>query len=149
MKAYRNRSLSDTVNSIGSMLLFLLFAVCMLLMIGVAAGTYTRINNAFERTFGTGAALRYVSNKIKSAESTKIVNNGGGLLLRNEDFTNVIYFSGSGLYEKSVSDDADVTYSGGDLIFSINELSVSEEDGLYKITAAVGSRKESVLVRRE
>lgn len=149
MKTYKNKSLSDTINSVGSMLIFLLFAVCMLLMIGVAAGTYSRINNAFEQTFGTGASLRYLSNKIKSAKNVEIGNNGSALLLIGEDYTDVIYFADSGLYEKNIASDADVEYSGGDMIFSMNELDVSEEDSMYKITVVIGNKQESVLVRRE
>ena len=90
MKKYRNKTLSDTVSTIGSMLLFLLFAGCLLMMIAVAAGTYSRISTNFDRTFGTTASLRYISNKLKSCDSAEIVDNGSGLILKNGGAVNII-----------------------------------------------------------
>ncbi len=55
MKKYRNKTLSDTVSTIGSMLLFLMFAGCLLMIIAVAAGTYSRISSNFDKTFGSSA----------------------------------------------------------------------------------------------
>ena len=43
MKDHRARSMGDTASAVGSMLLFVLFAVCMLMAVAVAADTYSRI----------------------------------------------------------------------------------------------------------
>ena len=42
MKDHRARSMGDTASAVGSMLLFVLFAVCMLMAVAVAADTYSR-----------------------------------------------------------------------------------------------------------
>lgn len=148
MKNYKSKDLSDTIGTIGSMLLFLLFAGCMLMMIVAAAGTYSRISTNFDKTFGTTASLRYVSNKIKASGSAEIIENGSGLVLKNGGAVNVIYFKDGGLYEKTVASEEDVFPGGGDRIFELSELTVSENDGTYKITAALGSDKSSTFVRR-
>ena len=148
MKNYKSKDLSDTIGTIGSMLLFLLFAGCMLMMVASAAGTYSRISNNFNKTFGTTASLRYVSNKIKSAETAEIIENGSGLILKNGTAVNVIYFKDNGLYEKTVMSEEDAFPGGGERIFELTELNVSENGGTYKVTAVFGSDKDFTYVRR-
>lgn len=148
MKNYRNKTLSDTVSTIGSMLLFLLFAGCLLMMIAVAAGTYSRISSNFDKTFGTTASLRYISNKLKSCDSAEIAENGGGLILKSGGAVDVIYFSNGGLYEKTVLSDTPVELTGGDRIFELSNLTVSDVGELYKITAALDGDENSTFVRK-
>ena len=148
MKNYKSKDLSDTIGTIGSMLLFLLFAGCMLMMVASAAGTYSRISNNFNKTFGTTASLRYVSNKIKSAETAEIIENGSGLILKNGTAVNVIYFKDNGLYEKTVMSEEDAFPGGGERIFELTELNISENGGTYKVTAVFGSDKDYTYVRR-
>ena len=148
MKSYKSKDLSDTISTIGSMLLFLLFAGCMLLMVAAAAGTYSRISNNFNTTFGTTASLRYVSNKLKSAETAEIIENGSGMILKSGSAMDVIYFRNGGLYEKTVTSDEDAYPDGGEKIFDLSELNVSESGGTYKITAAFGGDRNHTYVRR-
>ena len=148
MKNYKSKDLSDTIGTIGSMLLFLLFAGCMLMIVAAAAGTYSRISNNFNKTFGTTASLRYVSNKIKSAETAEIIENGSGLILKNGTAVNVIYFKDNALYEKTVMSEEDAYPGGGERIFELTELNVSENGGTYKVTAVLGSDKNHTYVRR-
>lgn len=148
MKNYKSKDMSDTIGTIGSMLLFLLFAGCMLMIVAAAAGTYSRISNNFNKTFGTTASLRYVSNKIKSAETAEIIENGSGLILKSGTALNVIYFKDNCLYEKTVMSEEDAYPGGGEKIFELTELNVSENGGTYKVTAAFGGDKEYTYVRR-
>lgn len=148
MKRYQSKDMSETIGTIGSMLLFLLFAGCMLMIIVVAAGTYSRISTNFNKTFGTAASLRYVSNKIRASESAEIINDGSGLVLRSGGIAEIIYFEDGALYEKMVAADDIISADGGEKIFNLKELSVSESGGSYKITAAMGNDKNSTFVRR-
>lgn len=148
MKNYRNKTLSDTVSTIGSMLLFLLFAGCLLMMIAVAAGTYSRISSNFDKTFGTTASLRYISNKLKSCDSAEIVENGSGLVMKSGGAVDVIYFGNGGLYEKTVLSDTAVELTGGDRIFELSNLNVSDIGELYKITVALDGDENSTFVRK-
>ena len=56
MKDHRARSMGDTASAVGSMLLFVLFAVCMLMAVAVAADTYSRIKTGYQQSFGTAAS---------------------------------------------------------------------------------------------
>lgn len=138
MKNYKSRDLSDTIGTVGSMLLFLLFAGCMLMIIAAAAGTYSRISTSFNKTFGTSASLRYISNKIKASESAEIINDGSGIVLRSGGIAQIIYFKDGVLYEKPVTDGGEIAAEGGERIFELNSLKVSEDDGLYRIDAMCG-----------
>lgn len=148
MKNYKSKDLSDTIGTIGSMLLFLLFAGCMLMIVAAAAGTYSRISNNFNKTFGTTASLRYISNKINSAESAEIIENGSGLILKNGAALNVIYFKDNGLFEKTVTSEEDAHPNGGEKIFELSELNISENGGTYRITAAFGGDRNHTYIRR-
>lgn len=148
MKKYQNKTLSDTVSTVGSMLLFLMFAACLLMIIAVAAGTYSRISSNFDKTFGSSASLRYISNKLKSCGSAEIVGQGSGIVLRSDGIFDVIYFGDDGLYEKTVTTETDIGLSGGDRIFELNGMTVSDLGDLYKITVTYDGGKNSTLIRK-
>ena len=124
------------------MTLFLLFTGCLLMMIAVAAGTYDRINAGFDKTFGASASLRYISNKLKSADEVKIENSGKVLYLEGGGITDIIYF------DKSVSDTDEKTLDGGNKLFELSDMNVSEQMGLYQITVSHNGEKNSTFVRR-
>ena len=67
MRDYKGRNLADTASAVGSMLLFVLFAVCMLMAVAVAADTYGRIKTGYQQSFGTAASIKYISNKLRAA----------------------------------------------------------------------------------
>ena len=148
MKKYKSKSLGDMISTVGSMLLFLLFTGCLLLMIVVAAGTYSRISTNFDKTFGSSASLRYISNKVKTAERVEIAENGSVLYLTDGEIVNVIYFRNNSLYEKSVAADVEPTTDGGDKIFELGDMNVSEQGGLLKITVTLNGEQNSTYVRR-
>ena len=58
MKQHRTKALAHITQASGSMLLFALFAVCMLIMTAVAASVYSRINAGFGEAFGASVPLR-------------------------------------------------------------------------------------------
>lgn len=147
MKRFQSKTLADTVGTIGSMLLFLLFAGCMLMIISVAAGTYNRISGSYDKTFGVTAPLRYISNKIKSAESAEIINNGSGLILKDGSVTDVVYFSDGGLYERSFSSDDTPLTEGGEKIFELSSINIENQGEIYKIFVSNGKEENFTLVR--
>ena len=148
MKRYKSKSLGDMISTVGSMLLFLLFTGSLLMMIVVAAGTYSRISTNFDKTFGSSAMLRYISNKVKHSESVELAENGTALYLTDGEIMNIIYFQNNTLYEKSVSVDTEPVPEGGDKLFELTELSVTERDGLLKITVTFNGEQNSTYVRR-
>lgn len=148
MKKYKNKGLGDTISTIGSMLLFMLFTGCLLMMIAVAAGTYSRISTNFDKTFGTSASLRYISNKLKSSQSAEIAENGTALFLQSDGVCDIIYFKNGSLYEKSVSATNTPTADGGFRIFDLSEMKITEDGGLIKISVKLNDEQNFTYVRR-
>ncbi len=129
------------------MLLFLMFAVCLLLMIAVAAGTYSRISTNFDKTFGLSASLRYISNKIKSADSATNAEDGKAVLLKTDSSVDMIYFRGGELFEKNIDNGADAEEFDGERIFEISDMTISEADGLFKISVTMNGENNVTYVR--
>lgn len=147
MKNYKKRNMSDTVGTIGSMLLFLLFAGCLLMIIAVAAQTYSRLSTNFDKSFGSSASLRYISNKIKNANTAEIVEEDV-LCLKYDDMMELVFFKNGALYEKCVGIDSEIVTEGGDKIFELSDMKVFDEGNLIKITVLLNGEENSTYVRR-
>lgn len=148
MKNYTSRSLADTASAVGSMLLFVLFAVCMLMAISVAADTYSRIRSGYQQSFGAAASIRYISNKLRASDSVSLLDDGCAAAVETGGMTSVIYCSDGALYERNTVSGEDITAAGGDRISAIDSMRITEHDGLYEITVGIGGEISSVLVRR-
>lgn len=130
------KRLSETVSAAGSMVLFLIFTVCCLVIITVAATTYKRISENYDNTFNSAAAVRYVTNKLRSCGSAEIVGDGD-ILLENDGSKTLIYERDSILYERLFSLESDPVPEGGEAVFSVDGFElVSCGGGLAKISAA-------------
>ncbi len=141
-------STARVLNTVASLLLFLVFTICMLIIIGTAAGTYSRINSGYERIYGSAAAIRYISNKIRASDEVEIMNGGAGLVLESDGICSVIYHKGSSLYEKSVSPEGNTSPTGGDAVIAVDHLSVIDMGDMYEITVGQGSSSSSVMLRK-
>lgn len=148
MDGLKYKATSRVLNTAASLLLFLIFAVCMLLVIGAGAGIYSRINGSYETTYGSSAAVKYISNKIRASDSSEIIDDGNGIILTNGSILTVIYSNGDGLYEKSMAFDSEIAASGGELVVEAADMSISEKDGLYEITVTCSSDKLTAFVRK-
>lgn len=148
MKNYKNRSFGDMISTVASMLLFLIFAGCLLMIISIAAGTYNRISNNFDKTFGSSASLRYISNKIKNSESTEIAEEGTAIYLKSGELMNIIYFENGALYEKSISADEVPSTGDGDKLFDLGNMKISDNGELLKITVTLNNEENSTYIRR-
>ncbi len=145
MNKYNHKSFADVVRTASSMLLFLIFTVCTLVIIAVAASTYSRITEGFDSSFNTSAAVRYISNKIRSSDNVELTENV--IAAKNGNIISVIYRGSDGLYEKNISADADITADGGEKIFDIDTFSVSLENDLYHIEVTHGEESSSTFIR--
>lgn len=148
MKDHRARSMGDTASAVGSMLLFVLFAVCMLMAVAVAADTYGRIKTGYQQSFGTAASIKYISNKLRAAENVTLLDGGKAAAIESGGMVSVIYCGDGGLYEKNTVTGGELTADGGELISTASALEFSEHDGLYEITVGSGASSSVILVRK-
>lgn len=135
MNTADTKRLSETVSAAGSMVLFLIFTVCCLVIITVAATAYKRISENYDNTFNSAAAVRYVTNKLRSCDSAEITENGG-LLLESIGSKTLIYQRDGVLYERLFSADSEAVPQGGEAVFSAEGFEVEDcGGGLAKISA--------------
>lgn len=126
--------LAETVSSAASMTLFLIFSVCCLIIIAVAASAYGRISGNYDSTFSSAAAVRYITNKLRACESADIVSESE-LLLRGDGCVTLIYFDGEAVCERLFAEGDETVSSGGEKMFEAEMLTVENADGLIKVTA--------------
>lgn len=126
--------LAETVSSAASMTLFLIFSVCCLIIIAVAASAYGRISGNYDSTFSSAAAVRYITNKIRAGESAEVLSESE-LLLRGDGCVTLIYFSGGAVCERLFAKGDEPVSSGGEKMFEAERLTVENADGLIKVTA--------------
>lgn len=148
MKGIKYKGTSRVLGTAASLLLFLVFAICMIVIIGAGAGIYSRITGGYEATYGSSAAIRYVSNKIRACDNCEIIDDGKGIAVENDSILSVIYLSDGGIYERTLPVGSEITAEGGELIVSANNMSITERDGLYEISVSCGKKAEWVLVRK-
>lgn len=148
MKIVNNTRVTGVLNTVASLLLFLMFAVCMLVVIGAGAGIYSRINKSYETTYGSVAAVRYVSNKIKSSDSCEIIENGKGIAIENGNLVCIIYEGSEGLYEKNLPTGSEITADGGNVVVEKTGMTVSESDGVYEISVSCSGDNIKTFVRK-
>lgn len=136
---------AEIVSSAANMTLFLLFAVCCLVMISVAASAYSRINENYGNTFNSTAAVRYITNKIRASESAEILAENQ-LLLENSGYSTLIYQQNGIIYERLFPEGDIITPEGGETLFRAEKLTISGKSGLVsvRITDDKGSSFEAV-----
>lgn len=148
MKGSNGSSAARVLNTVASLLLFLVFTVCMLIIIGAAAGTYSRISSGYERVYGSAAAIRYISNKIRSADSVEIIEGGSGIIAESGRMCSVIYEESGCLYEKSIAVDGDRNASGGEQVLDIDSIRITDIGEMYEISVTQGTSSSVVLLRK-
>ena len=137
MRTLIGKKLADSVNSVSSMILFLIFAVCSLIIISTAASTYSRISQSCRTTFSSSAAVRYVTNKIRSSDEVTVRQDGAELLMISDSTICVISSGAEGIKELNPVSGDYIDAVEGDLIFPGVSIEIKQqEDGLYMITAA-------------
>ena len=130
-----SKRLAETVSSAGSMTLFLLFAVCCLVMITVAASAYGRINENYDNTFNSTAAVRYITNKLRACESAEVLSETE-LLLLSDGYKTIIYERDGILYERLFADGQEVVAEKGEQLFHVEQLALNCENGLISISVS-------------
>ncbi len=136
------------LNSAASMLLFVMFAVCILILLGAAGGFYSRVNDSYDSTYNTSAAVKYLSNKVRACDSCEIIEGGSGIALTDGGLLCIVYERDGAVYEKNVAAGSELVASGGERIFTLDTLDISESDGLLRIEVAHGASGCEVLVRK-
>ena len=141
-----SKRLAETVSSAASMTLFLIFSICCLIIITVAASAYGRTSRNYDNTFNSAAAVRYITNKIRASRETEVISESE-LQLRDDGYVTVIYHSEGAVWERLYPEGETPAASGGERMFSAEKLLIEENDGSLKVTAEDGESSFSAYCR--
>ncbi len=133
MNRPETRRRAEVISSAANMTLFLLFAVCCLVMVTVAASAYSRINENYGNTFNSTAAVRYITNKIRASEDTEMLAENQ-LLLVNSGYSTLIYQQNGIIYERLFPEGDIITAEGGEELFKAEKLHLQMKNGAISVT---------------
>ncbi len=112
--------------------LFLLFAICSLLLISISASNYKGLLGDNNDNFNANTSLRYVSTKLHSYDMTNGINietiSGVKCISltqssENEIYNTLIYYHNGYLYELYASKDFDFQPGNGEKLMKVNNFS--------------------------
>lgn len=146
MNGAGQKRLAETVSSAASMTLFLIFSVCCLIIISVAASAYGRISGNYDNTFNSAAAVRYITNKIRACGEAEVISESE-LLLHEDGYSTLIYHSAGAVWERLFPEGEKPVSGGGERLFSAERLLIEESGGLVKVTAEDGANSFTAFCR--
>jgi len=151
------------VSGLAVLLLFAVFAVCVLFVLLNGADVYQRLTQEDQAAYSRRTAVQYVASRVRQAESpdaARLLSFGdaGALALTqtfgDERYQTVIYCSGGWLRELFVSADADLerdfSPETGEQLLELNGLDWTLDGGLItaELTDTDGTRSSITLALR-
>lgn len=140
-----------------TLLIYAVFAVCVILTLLAGAGAYRRIAERDAETYNGRTAMQYVATKVRSAkrpEDVSLADVGGVRALRIEDdgYSTYVYCHDGWLKELYVEDGVKLRAEAGEKLIEAGSLTFELQDGLLKysvITAGGNTRNGILSVRGE
>lgn len=136
-----------------ALLLFGVFAACLLAVLLTGAGAYKRLNTRNEEAYSRRTCMQYVANRVHQAPSPADValepfGDGDALAIpdRNDCITRVYYYEGY-LMELYSNVFAELGPQDGERIMELGGLDLSLEDGMLTVTVidSAGESYEMVM----
>ncbi len=135
------------VNTLFTMLLFLVFVLCALFTVLIGGKVYENINVRTEATYRGDVALSYIANKVRQQDTAGMVeltDVDGTAVLRLKQMINDrvyhtdIYYRDGKLYELFTAADSGLGVNDGIEIMECDEVVMAMEDGLIHVKTEGG-----------
>lgn len=136
-----------------ALLLFGVFAACLLAVLLTGAGAYKRLNSRNEETYARRTCMQYVANRVRQAPKPSDVmiesfGSGDALSVIDQDgFITRVYYCDGYLMELYSSPSFTLEPEDGERVMEIGGLDLSLEDGMLTVTVtdSTGQNSEMVL----
>lgn len=135
------------IDGLIALLLFGVFAACILAVLLTGAGAYRRLVQRDQAAYERRTCTQYIATRVRQAdrEGGIQVSDFGGVpalvLDQGDGYTTRVYWYDGWLMELYAAEDAGLAPEDGDQILEIDSLDLSLEDGL--LTAEVGLSGEA------
>lgn len=139
------------IDGLVTLLLFGVFAACVLSVLLTGAKVYRSITAGNQREYARRTCAQYVSTKIRQAPSgASIEASGGAIDLREEidgdSYVTSIYCYDGWLWEIFTFDGWEYAPEDGERIIEAQDMEARIEDGLLRVSLTDGSGQETELV---
>ena len=135
-----------------ALLLFGVFAACLLAVLLTGAGAYKRLNVRNEETYARRTCMQYVANRVHQAPrpadvAVELFGDGNALSVTDGDgFVTRVYYHEGYLMELYSSASSVLSPQDGERIMEIGGFDLSLEDGMLTVTVTDSTGKDQEMV---
>ena len=148
----KKKMIGHQIDGLIALLLFGVFAACLLAVLLTGAGAYKRLNARNEGAYYHRTCLQYVANRVHQAPKPEDVmlepfGDGNALAITDRDgcITRVYYYDGY-LMELYSSASFALSPQDGERIMEVEKLELTMEDGMLKVSVTDQEGKSSEML---
>ncbi len=150
------RNAKQHMDGLAALLLFGIFAACVLAVLLTGAGAYQRLTARDQASYERQTCAQYIATRVRQADSlgsVSVEQFGGVPALRLMDqvgYVTYVYCCDGYLMELYTSPDADLTPADGEKLMAVAGLELSLTDGLLEVavTGPAGAEERLYLSLR-
>lgn len=140
------------IDALAALLLFGVFAVCVLTVLLTGADAYRRLTDRDRNSYDRRSCTQYIATRVRQSDCLGSISiapfgDGQALLLTEEDgyITRLYCYQGS-LMELYTDGDLELEPEDGEKILALSNLELSLDGGLLTVTTDCGGERSTLLL---
>ena len=148
----RKQGIKHHMDGLAALLLFVVFAACILVVLLTGADAYRRLTQRDQAAYDRRTAVQYVATRVRQADQLGSIrvepfgDTDALVLVEDDEYVTRVYCYDGYMMELYASELEPLTPDAGEPIMEVGGLSFSLEDGLLTVTAADPQGKERTLL---
>lgn len=148
----KQKNITHHLDGLIALLLFGVFAVCVLVVLLTGADAYRRLTERDLTAYERRTCIQYIATRVRQADrlqNIKVESFGDGdALVLNADleYVTYVYVHEGWLMELYCWSEEPMTPGDGEKIMELSELSLTLEDGVLSVSAVDGDGEETSLI---
>lgn len=147
----RQRTIQHHIDGLASLLLFGVFAACVLMVLLTGADAYRRLTERDQAAFDRRSCTQYIATRVRQTDrlgGIEVVDFGGGdalLLGADEDYATWLYCRDGWLMELYCYAEEPLEPEDGERLLEAERMELSLEEGLLTVTIVTPGGEEDTL----
>ena len=138
----KRQKIKHHMSSLGALLLFGVFAACVMAVLFTGAGAYERLIRRDQAAYDRRTCVQYIATRVRQGDieggvTVEPFGDTTALCMTQDGYMTRIYWHDGYLMELYTSADAELYPEDGEKIMPLESLSLAMEDGL--VTAEIGA----------
>lgn len=148
----KRKPIKHHIDGLIALLLFGVFAVCVLAVLLTGADAYRRLTQRDQAAYDQRTCVQYVATRVRQADAAgqiALEDFGGSdclVLGAGEDYVTRVYYYDGWIMELFCAADMELGPEDGERVMAAGGLDLSLEDGLLTVTAADAQGGENTLL---